>query len=248
MPLKRKGSLVSAHIITTYIRGFTDIAYPLHQCAEKPQPFAWTSEVNRAFLYLKHVLTEAPILNYPTPDDQFILDTDASNQAVGAVLSQVQNGQERAIAYYSQVMSRPEQQYCTTRKELLAVAKAVKHSHPYILWSHHSSLRTDHAALRLLFSFRLPAGQIARWLEHLQQYDFRIEHQPGRNHGNADALSRRPCGHTSCKHCEQMENREKSQREAESASNDPRVLGSSIVATVSVVPADLANEISMDSH
>ena len=76
-----------------YIRGFADIAYPLHQCAEKPQPFVWTSEVNRAFLYLKRVLTEAPILNYPTPDDQFILDTDASNQAVGAVLSQVQNGQ-----------------------------------------------------------------------------------------------------------------------------------------------------------
>ena len=224
-----------------YIRGFADIAYPLHQCAEKPQPFAWTSEVNRAFLYLKRVLTEAPILNYPTPDDQFILDTDASNQAVGAVLSQVQNGQERAIAYYSQVMSRPEQQYCTTRKELLAVVKAVKHFHPY-LYGRSFVLRTDHAALRWLFSFRLPEGQIARWLEHLQQYDFRIEHRPGRNHGNADALSRRPCGHTSCKHCEQMENREKSQREAESASNDPRVLESLKVATVSVVPADLANE------
>ena len=216
-----------------YSRGFADIAYPLHQCAEKPQPFAWTSEVNRAF--------EAPILNYPTPDDQFILDTDASNQAVGAVLSQVQNGQERAIAYYSQVMSRPEQQYCTTRKELLAVVKAVKHFHPY-LYGRSFVLRTDHAALRWLFSFRLPEGQIACWLEHLQQYDFRIEHRPGRNHGNADALSRRPCGHTSCKHCEQMENREKSQREAESASNDPRVLESLKVATVSVVPADLANE------
>ena len=163
-----------------YIRGFADIAYPLHQCAEKPQPFAWTSEVNRAFLYLKRVLTEAPILNYPTPDDQFILDTDASNQAVGAVLSQVQNGQERAIAYYSQVMSRPEQQYCTTRKELLAVVKAVKHFHPY-LYGRSFVLRTDHAALRWLFSFRLPEGQIARWLEHLQQYDFRIEHRPGKD-------------------------------------------------------------------
>ena len=61
-----------------------------------------------------------------------MLDTDASNYGVGAVLSQVQGGEERVIAYYSQVLSRPERQYCTTRRELLAVVKAVKHFHPYL--------------------------------------------------------------------------------------------------------------------
>lgn len=223
-----------------FIRGFADVAHPLHQCAEKPQPFVWTNEVNQAFLYLKHALTGAPILSYPNPDDQFILDTDASNQAVGAVLSQMQNGQETAIAYYSQALSRTEQQYCTTRKELLAVVKAVKHFHPY-LYGRSFILRTDHAALRWLFSFRFPEGQIARWLERLQQYDFQIEHRPGRKHGNADALSRRPCSHTSCKHCDQKENREKSQREAESASSDSKA-ESLKVAAVSVVPAELAEK------
>ena len=101
--------------------------------------------------------------------------------------------------------------------------KAVKHFHPY-LYGRSFILRTDHAALRWLFSFRLPEGQIARWLENLQQYDFQIEHRPGRNHGNANALSRQPCGPTSCKHCDQMENSEKSQREAENVSNEPRAL------------------------
>ena len=143
-----------------FIRGLADIAHPLHQYGEKLQPFVWTNEVNKAFLYLKQALTEAPILSYPNPDDQVILNTDASNQVVGAVLLQMQNGRGTAIAYYSQVVSHAEQQYCTTRKELLAVVKAVKHFHPY-LYGRSFILRTDHAALRWLFSFRFPEGQIA---------------------------------------------------------------------------------------
>jgi len=73
VPLKGKRFLGLSSYYHHYIIGFTDIAYPLQQCTEKPQPLAWTGEVNRAFPFLKHVLTEAPILNYPTPYDQFIL-------------------------------------------------------------------------------------------------------------------------------------------------------------------------------
>ena len=149
-----------------FIRGFADIAHPLHQCAEKTHPFVWTSEANEAFVDLKRALTEAPLLSYPNPDDVFVLDTDASNHAVGAVLSQLQEGKECPVAYYSQVLSCPEHQYCTTRKELLAVVKAVKHFHPY-LYGRSFVLQTDHAALRWLLSFCLPEGQIARWLERL---------------------------------------------------------------------------------
>ena len=121
-----------------------------------------------------------------------MLDTDASNHSVGAVLSQLQEGKELVIAYYSQLLSPPERQYCTTRKELLAVVKAIKHFHPY-LYGRTFTLRTDHAALQWLLSFKFPEGQIARWIERLQQYDFRIKHRPGVLHGNADTLSRRPC-------------------------------------------------------
>ena len=69
-------------------------------------------------------------------------------------------------------------------------------------------IRTDHSDLHWLLNFRHPEGQIARWIESLQQYNFTIEHQPGARHGNADALSRRPCWGDTCKHCERLESQE----------------------------------------
>jgi len=89
---------------------------------------------------------EAPILARPNPIKDYILDTDASYYNVGAVLSQVQDGREVVVAYYSKAMSAPEKNYCTTRRELLAVVKAVKHFRPY-LYGRSFRLRTVHASL-----------------------------------------------------------------------------------------------------
>ena len=143
-----------------FISDFANIAHPLHQCAEK---FNWTAEAEAAFIQLKQALTQAPVLGYPSPDGQFILDTDASNFAVGAVLSQMQDGVERVLAYYSRSLDQAEKNFCVTRKELLAAVKASRHFHPYLL-DRSFILRTDHAALRWLINFRSPKGQIARWL------------------------------------------------------------------------------------
>ena len=192
-----------------FVANFADIACPLHQCTEHPQIFKWNDELEKSFVSLKKALVEAPVLGYPDPDGHFILDTDASAYGIGAVLSQVQYGEEKVVAYYSRAMSRPERQYCVTRRELLAVVRSVQHFHPY-LYGRHFTIRTDHAALRWLLSFRSPEGQTARWLECLQQYDFRIEHRAGAKHGNADALSRRPCLPDSCKHCDRLEEKEPS--------------------------------------
>ena len=85
----------------------------------------WTMEADYAFQKLKHLLTVAPVLGYPTMEDPFVLDTDASLNGVGAVLSQVQNGQERALSYYSHRLSRAERNYCVTRRKLLAIVKAI---------------------------------------------------------------------------------------------------------------------------
>ena len=114
-------------------------------------------------------------------------------------------------------MSSPERHYCVTRRELLAVVKAVKHFHVY-LYGRKFLLRTDHAVLRWLLSFRQPEGQVARWIEALQQYDFTIEHRPGSKHGNADALSRRPCLQDTCRHCDRLESVEHSHNATESSS------------------------------
>ena len=144
---------------------------------------------------------------YPLPEVPFILDTDASNLVVGAVLSQIQEGEEKVIAYFSRTLNKPEKQYCVTRKELLAIIKAVKHFHHY-LYVRSFVIHTDHSALRWLLNFREPEGQIARWIQKLQEYTFSIQHRAGSTHNNADSLSRRPCLKDMCHHCECLETKQ----------------------------------------
>ena len=88
-------------------------------------------------------------------------------------------------------MSKPERRYSVTRKELLAIVHFVKYFRHY-LYGRPFLLRTDHGSLRWLFNFKEPGGQVARWIETLSSYDFEIQHRPGKQHGNADALSRKP--------------------------------------------------------
>ncbi|GFY01534.1 retrovirus-related Pol polyprotein from transposon 412 [Trichonephila clavipes] len=176
---------------------------PLHKLTESKQKFQWTKECEDSFLQLKEALTSSPILIYPQPDKPFILDTDASNESVGAVLSQEIDGQERVVAYWSKCLSKPERNYCVTRKELLAIVKAIEHFHHY-LYGQKFLLRTDHASLTWLMNFRNTEGQVARWIQRLNEYYFDIRHRKGSSHGNADALSRRPCPEN-CRHCSRVE-------------------------------------------
>lgn len=103
-------------------------------------------------------MSQAPVLAYPTSEDAFVLDTDASNTGIGAVLSQKQEGEERVIAYFSRCLTRSEWQYCVTRKELLALVTAVRHFHHYVC-GRHFKVRTDHGALRWLMNFKNPEGK-----------------------------------------------------------------------------------------
>ncbi|GBN25236.1 Retrovirus-related Pol polyprotein from transposon 297 [Araneus ventricosus] len=153
--------------------------------------------------YRRFALITSPVLTYPRTDKEFILDTDASNEGIGAVLSQKIGNEECVIAYFSKSLGKPERNYCVTRKELLAIVKSIEHFHHY-LYGRKFLLRTDNASLRWLLNFREPEGQIARWIQRLQEYDFEIQHRKGTSHGNADALSRRPCKE-SCKHCTNAE-------------------------------------------
>ena len=145
-----------------------------------------------AFETLKQRLTEAPILAHPDFEKEFILDTDASDVAIAAVLSQKIDGKEHVIAYASKTLSKCERRYCVTRKELLAVVNYVRHFRHY-LYGKKFTLRTDHGSLRWIMNFKNPEGQVARWLEILSSYDMKIEHRAGRLHSNADGLSRQVC-------------------------------------------------------
>ncbi|GFU98817.1 hypothetical protein TNCV_2308411 [Trichonephila clavipes] len=185
------------------MKNFSTIARPLHKLTEAKQKFIWTVDCNNAFNKLKDALTSAPILAYSEIGKQLILDTDASHESIGPVLSQEIDGQKRVIAYFSKCLSKPERNYCVTRKELLTIVKAVEHFHPY-LYGRRFLLRTDHASLTRLLNFKNSEGQITRWIQRLQKYDVEIHHRKGSAHGNADALSRRPCL-DSCKHCSRIE-------------------------------------------
>ena len=181
--------------LTSYYRKFiprySEKAAPLYHLTKKGVNFVWTDECQIAFDTLKGDLCSPPVLAFPDFSQPFILDTDASGTAIGAVLSQVQDGKERVIAYASRTFSPAERNYSVTRRELLAVIHFVQHFKTY-LYGKKFLLRTDHGSLRWLFNFKEPEGQVARWLEILAAYQFDIEHRKGSNHGNGDAMSRYP--------------------------------------------------------
>jgi len=135
-----------------------------------------------------------PVLPLPNDVDLFILDTDAAEDSIGAVLSQLQNGEEKVIAFLARSLDKNEVDYCITRKELLAVVHFVKHFWQYLL-GRTITISTDQAALSWLKKTHEPIGQNARWLEQLGEYDFVISHRKGTSRSNADALSR---------HCQTM--------------------------------------------
>lgn len=174
-----------------FVPDFASIARPLHDLTRKGVLFCWSPETEQAFEQLKSALTEPPILALPSVTGTYILDTDASGDAIGAVLSQVQDGQERVICYGSRICSPAERNYDVTRREMLATVYFLKTYRPYLL-GQHFVLRTDHAALQWLRRTPTPIGQQARWLTILEEFQFEVKHRAGSAHTNADAMSRRP--------------------------------------------------------
>jgi len=175
-----------------FVADFATIARPLYEFTKKGQSFKWTDRQEEAFFLLKKKLTEASVLAMPRDEGLYTLDTDASNYAFGAVLQQEQNGAVRVIGYASQALSEAEKNYCTTRKELLAVIFGLKQYRQFLLARECFVIRTDHAALTHLMRTPEPLGQQARWLDLLAEYNFKILHRAGAAHRNSDVLSRKP--------------------------------------------------------
>jgi len=97
-----------------FVKDFSTIAAPLYALTQKGARYKWTPEYHQAFEALKLRLISEPILALPMDEGMYILDCDASNYGLGAVLSQEQSGVERVIAYSSRSMSKPELRYETT--------------------------------------------------------------------------------------------------------------------------------------
>jgi len=158
--------------------------------------FSWTPQAQDAFERLKQALMDVTSLAFPVPYLPCILDRDASEVAIGAVLSQKVDGEERPIALFSRVMNPAQKQYCATRQELLAVTSALQHFRHNLI-GNKVILRTDHYSLKWLRTFKIPEGIMAHWIETLAEFDIEIEHRPGLVYSNVDGISR-----PFCKQCE----------------------------------------------
>ena len=184
-----------------HIAGYSEIAAPLCALAGSRDTFDWTDLHTERFQQLKEVITTAPCLAYPRPEGTFILDCDASDDSIGACLSQIrEDGIERPIAFASNVLLKEQRRYCTTRKELLSLVKFSRHFRHYLL-GQKFVVRTDHNCLVWLMNFRHIEGQLARWMEELSQYNMDIQHRAGKKHGNADGMSRVPDPLQPCTEC-----------------------------------------------
>ena len=177
-----------------FIKDLAAIAAPMYALTCKNTPFTWGSAEQTSFETLKGKLASAPIMAYPQQGKMFILDTDASQYAFGAVLSQLQidksgNEVERVIAYASKKFSDTERMYCARKRELLAIVNAVKHFEVY-LRGPTFLIRTDHASLKYIKTIKDLPAQFYRWTFYLEEYSYKLEIRKGVLHSNADALSR----------------------------------------------------------
>jgi len=183
-----------ANYYRKFIRDFSRLAFPLTQLTKKSLTFKWTDVENDSFLKLKDAFREEVVLKYPDSNLPFTLFCDASDQALGSVLSQCdKEGNFRAVEFFSRKLLPAELNYTVYDKELLAIVESFKLWRQYLLYSPHKIVvKSDHNNLKYFNSSKLWKPRHARWAEELAQFDFVIDHLAGDKNVVADALSRSP--------------------------------------------------------
>lgn len=178
-----------ANYYRTFIKDFSKISEPLYKLTSKNTKFTWNNDCQKSFASILRKLSSTPILAYPDYSKPFCLTTDASNVAVGAILSQNIPGTGGVVAYFSRTLTKAEKNYSTFDKEALAIVSAIKEFRHH-LYGRHFDVYTDHNPLCYLNSLKDSHGRIARWLTFLQDFDFSIHYKRGSTNTNADSLSR----------------------------------------------------------
>jgi len=181
-----------------FIPEFSKIAKPLTDLLKKDAKFVWEGTQEEAFIKLKDTLCSQPLLQYPDFTKQFIITTDASNYAIGGILSQGPIGKDLPIAYASRLLNPPEKNYSTIEKELLAIVYCTHYFRPYV-HGQKFILVTDHKPLIWLHSVKDPTSRLLRWRLKLAEYEYEVIYKAGKTNINADALSRNPVENQSIK-------------------------------------------------
>ena len=187
----------------SYISDCATLAFPLNNLTRKHVRFKWDDKCEESFNALKQRLVALPILAYPTRTGKFILQTDSSGYGIGAILSQEQEGREVVIVYGSKTLSKSQQNYCTTMRELYAVVHFMRYYKHYLM-GRHFEIHTDHASLVWIKNFKDADGMLSRWLSIIDTFDFKVFHRKASQMHHVDALSRIPprkCKHDACMDC-----------------------------------------------
>ena len=173
-----------------YIRNFARLAKPLHKLTGDNTPWQWGEAEQQSFEALKAALATAPILHFPNPNWQMVLDTDASADGFGAILMQIDSeGRERVLAYASRLTFDNEKKWSASELEAGAIIWALEKFRPYVI-DVPLKCRTDHASLKWIR--QSSTGRLVRWALKLDEYDITLEPRPGVKMPHVDALSRYP--------------------------------------------------------
>ena len=162
------------------------MARPLTNLLKKGN-FQWTVEAGDAFNLLKQTMTTTPTLAMSNFNDSFIIETDASGDGIGAVLTQ----QGRPIAFMSHALGISKQAWSIYAKEMLTIVEAIRTWQPYLL-GQKFFIQTDHRSLKYFLEQRVATPEQQKWVAKLLGYDYEILYRPGRENSAVDALSCRP--------------------------------------------------------
>jgi hypothetical protein len=174
-----------------FIPKCAEIAQPLTDLTKKgaSNVVKWNEELELSFETLKAALNSAPILMIPRINERFILQTDASESGVGAVLLQESEGVRHPVAYASRKLNEREKKYSVGEKECFAIWWGVQRFHRYI-YGRKFSLETDHCGLQYLRTMSPENPRVMRWSLGLQAYDYSVKYIKGELNVIADCLSR----------------------------------------------------------
>jgi RNase H-like domain found in reverse transcriptase/Reverse transcriptase (RNA-dependent DNA polymerase)/Integrase zinc binding domain/Chromo (CHRromatin Organisation MOdifier) domain len=185
-----------ANFYRRFIKNFSRLLTPITSLLKKSNsPFNWTNAADKAFNSLKKAFTSAPILRHFDYSKPAVLETDASDYALGAVLSQLddETGLLHPCAFHSRKFIPAELNYEIYDKEMLAIVDSVLTWRHYLEGSgHQTRIVTDHKNLLWFTETKVYNRRQTRWAEKLAYFDFTLEYRPGRLGGKPDALSRRP--------------------------------------------------------
>jgi hypothetical protein len=182
-----------ANFYRRFIKSFAKVAQPITKLLRKDTKFTWAEEQDKAFETLKSMFTTAPILAHPDPSRPFVVETDASDYALGGVLSQYDDKRQLLpVAFYSRQLLAAERNYEIYDKELLAIHECFKEWRHFLQGgSNPVTVLCDHKNLAYFMTTRHLSRRQARWALFFSEFDFVITHRPGTRNAKADMLSRR---------------------------------------------------------